>query len=402
MRQRPHRPRARAGHRGKAGLLVATLLLIAGCNAAPGDAATGPAGDAFYQPPSPMPAGGPGDVIWHRPTPYPGPVGTQADLVLYLSQNATGARTAVSGTVIVPTAPWAGEGPRPIIGVAPFALGLGDSCAASKAMGLLGDPLANEALNRGWAVAYTDLEGLGTPGTHTFMVGPSQGRALLDVVRAATRLPGLGLSPDAPVGLAGYSQGGAAAAWAGELRADYAPELRVGGVSAGGVPADLVAVTQRLQGTTAYWLVVAGAVGFDAAYPELHLDGFLTDTGRTEFAKARDLCLAPLALEFWNHRTSDYTTADPLADPAWRARLNESRAGQRSPGVPAQVWHGLSDATIPVAQAQQLARDWCARGTTVSFERGDGDHANGRTTYAGIYTSFLAGRFAGDIAPSTC
>ena len=38
------------------------------------------------------------------------------------------------------------------------------------------------------------MEGLGTPGQHTYEVGRSQGKAVLDVARAATRLSGTGLS----------------------------------------------------------------------------------------------------------------------------------------------------------------------------------------------------------------
>ncbi|UUU44488.1 lipase family protein [Streptomyces sp. NBC_00162] len=48
---------------------------------------------------------------------------------------------------------------------------------------------------RGWAVVVTDYEGLGTPGVHTYTVGPSAGHAMLDAARAATRLPETGLSP---------------------------------------------------------------------------------------------------------------------------------------------------------------------------------------------------------------
>ena len=57
-----------------------------------------------------------------------------------------------------------------------------------------------------------DYEGLGTAGVHTYMDRVSQGRATLDVIRAAQRLDGTGLSAGSPVGIMGYSQGGGAAA----------------------------------------------------------------------------------------------------------------------------------------------------------------------------------------------
>ena len=56
------------------------------------------------------------------------------------------------------------------------------------------------ALDRGWAVAVSDYEGLGTPGQHTYVVGRSEGRAVLDMARAAQRLPGTGLTTSTPVG----------------------------------------------------------------------------------------------------------------------------------------------------------------------------------------------------------
>jgi pimeloyl-ACP methyl ester carboxylesterase len=97
-------------------------------------------------------------------------------------------------------------------------------------------------IERGYAVALTDYQGLGTAGVHTYMNRVAQGRAVLDAVRAAQRLSGSGLSSLNPVGLVGYSQGGGASAAAAELAASYAPELKVKGAVAGAVPADLGAV----------------------------------------------------------------------------------------------------------------------------------------------------------------
>ncbi len=94
-------------------------------------------------------------------------------------------------------------------------------------------------LARGYSVAVTDYEGLGTPGSHTYMARASQAHAVLDVVRAAQRLGNPELVAGGPVALAGYSQGGGASAAAVELAAQYAPELNLKGAYAGAVPADL-------------------------------------------------------------------------------------------------------------------------------------------------------------------
>ncbi|WP_345029988.1 lipase family protein [Kutzneria kofuensis] len=91
--------------------------------------------------------------------------------------------------------------------------GLGDDCAPSyhlRTRHRSGDRLPRAGDAQGYAVALTDYEGLGTPGTHTYAVSRSEGHALLDVARAASKVDGAGISPTAPVGVFGYSQGGQA------------------------------------------------------------------------------------------------------------------------------------------------------------------------------------------------
>src|SRR5690606_19749524 len=124
--------------------------------------------------------------------------------------SATGAADIVSGTLLVPRSAYSG-GARPIVGYAVGTHGLGDQCAPSAAMARGAEAelaIIGLMLLKGWAVAVTDYEGLGTPGDHTYMVGASQGHAVLDSIRAAMRVPGAGLSESAPVVVMGYSQGG--------------------------------------------------------------------------------------------------------------------------------------------------------------------------------------------------
>src|SRR5262249_38673605 len=137
----------------------------------------------------------------------------------------------------------------------------------------------------------TDYEGLGTPGEHTYSVGRSEGHAVLDAARAALRLRGGGLAPDAKVAFWGYSQGGGAAVWAGELASSYAPELHTVGVVAGGVPADLTKVSVAVDGAAWAGAEFMAALGLDAAYPELTLDRYVRPAARAGLAKLRTSCL---------------------------------------------------------------------------------------------------------------
>ena len=75
------------------------------------------------------------------------------------------------------------------------------------------------------------IPGLGVPGIiHPYLIGISEGRAVLNSVRAARDLPDAGASNRFAVW--GHSQGGHASLYAGELAASYAPDLKLVGVAA--------------------------------------------------------------------------------------------------------------------------------------------------------------------------
>ena len=368
----------------------------------------GPSGDAFYTPPGDLSAYKPGDVIWYRPSVFttdlllklPEPV--SAWQVLYRSTSATGAAMAVSGTVLVPRGFYLGD--RPIVGWAPGTQGMGDSCAvASKGMtqgAYYEGGSIKDALSQGWAVAVTDYQGLGTPEAHTYVVGRAEGDALLDVVRAALRTPGTGLSASAKVGLYGYSQGGGAAAWAAQLQPTYAPELNVKGVAAGGVPSDLLAVKQMNDGGLFVGLVLYAALGLDAAYPELRLDSFLNAKGRAAVPLMRDSC--DFFSKAFTH-VSDYVSTDPLSTPAWQARMAEQALGESEPTAPIFLYHSVSDEVVPYAQAAALRDLWCRKGVKVHWANfWFTGHVLGLIQGWPAARDYLRGRFLGFPAPTSC
>lgn len=377
-----------------------------------------PGPNAFYTPPSPLPAGQPGDVIRSRASVYSlDPVGgvpvpgVWSQQVLYLSESALGDANAVSGTVLVPTAPWFGPGKRPLVSYAVGTRGVGDACAPSKTLSTGTDYeglFIQALLARGWAVAISDYEGLGTPGMHTYVVGQSEGRAVLDVARAAQRLAGSGLDASTPVAVMGYSQGGGAAAWAGELAPGYAPELNLKAVVAGGVPGDLLATADFVDGGPFVALELLAALGLDAAYPELDLGSYLNATGVTLAAEASDTCLTSFdgiqdVFSTVFASRSDFTHTDPLVTPAWQARLAENQLGSNAPEVPVFQFHAVLDEMVPFGQAADLRRDWCDQGANVTWSPlVVAEHVLGMVEGQPLAITFLANRFAGLPAFSNC
>ncbi|WP_211259819.1 lipase family protein [Streptomyces violens] len=334
-------------------------------------------------------------------TPMPG---VKATKVVYRSTNARGEANTVSGTVLVPAAPWLGK--RPVVGYAVGTHGLGDAFAPSQEMSNGTETEASMVsglLGRGWAVAVTDYEGLGTPGQHTYMVGPAMGHAVLDVLRAATRLPGGSLAADAPMAVWGYSQGGAAAAWAAQLHPSYAPELPLVGVAAGGVPADVLAVARHLDGGAFFGLAVAALIGLDAAHPELDLNGYLNDVGRQLLQDNKDDSLIGLVTGFALKNLADITTTNPLEAADWQDRFAHSRLGATAPSVPVLLYHGELDEIIPYGLGTALRDRYCAHGVPVQWQSFPAtDHITGVLLAAAPATDWLATRFHGRPPLTTC
>lgn len=331
------------------------------------------AGD-FYTPPSPLPSEQPGALVKQQPMVVPAALLATARRIMYVSEGARGEATAVTGTVLVPLAPWLGGGKRPLIGYAPGTQGLGDGCAPSKlmAVGLEYEEVTIAALVAlGYAVVLTDYQGLGTPEEHPYMNRASQAHAVLDAVRAAQALPAV---PDGgPVGLFGYSQGGGAVAAAAEVEASYAPELDVRGVAAGAPPADLTAVARSLDGSFAAAFLGYAVLGLEAAYPDqVRLDDHLNARGEQLADAIVRECVWESLPKYAFTRTSTLTedgrpVADYLDEEPFATLLAEQRIGPRAPQVPVFVGHSRLDDIVPFAQGRQMARDWCAGGAEVAF-----------------------------------
>ncbi|MGH3646913.1 MAG: lipase family protein [Micromonosporaceae bacterium] len=346
-------------------------------------------------------ASAPGDIVSARRINAPGFGYARVWQIQYLSTDTHGNSITVSGTVAVPASSYNGN--RPIVGYAPGTHGLGDQCAPSRHLEDGDDQeggLIHQYGWRGFAVAITDYEGLGTPGDHRYMVARSAGNVLLDIVRAAQRLTDAGLSKSAPVALVGYSQGGHAASWGAQLAGSYAPELNVKGVAAGGTPANLRQVADYNSGRPNFGLVLAAGIGMDAAYPSLELESYLNDAGRAGIEQLRNSCdFSPYA----NKTIDDYTTSNPLATPQWQSTLDAQNVGGVAPRMPVLLYHSTSDEIIPYRGARTLRTQWCGAGVKLSFWTFYFlEHAATAAWASPDVTSWVADRLAGKAAGSNC
>lgn len=206
----------------KRALLSLCSVLATFCVALPAQAAvpTGPAGNSFYSPAAAKLKGGAhGDPIWIRNGQSALSIDGASKVlnIVYKSQNLAGKTIPVSGTIWVPK----GTSPRggwPVISWGHGTTGSADICAPSK----ITDPTSGSYtsyvfpsfdawLKAGYAIEMTDYEGMGTPGVHPYLVGHSEGRGMIDIVKAAHKaVPAISAAWVA----SGHSQGGHAALFA--------------------------------------------------------------------------------------------------------------------------------------------------------------------------------------------
>lgn len=401
------RPLLRTGIVAVAAAMLASLTTAAGASAAEDL-------PAFYQAPDTLPAGD-GSVIRTEPIRYlldPAGVSDVAytsKRMLYTSRDRTGERHAVSGSVIVPKAAWKGPGTRPVIGYAVGTQGVGDTCAPSR---LFTEGIEYEGLfmagllKRGYALAVTDYEGLGTEGAHTYMDRVSQGQAVLDAVRAAQSQDWTGLSSSSPVGIYGYSQGGGAAASAAELAGSYAPELKVKGTVAGAVPADLSVLPGVLDGSLYAEFLWFAVTGLTDSY-DIDLQPYLNDRGKQFLADASDDCVFDLFNASFK-QSKDFTVdgstlGDLITREPFRTMIDDQRIGRIKPSAPVLLTHSVLDDIIPYRTGRQLAVDWCERGANVRLSTNASPlHVGGILNNATEVYGFLEARLAGKPAPSSC
>jgi acetyl esterase/lipase len=232
-------------------------------------------------------------------------------------------------------------------------------------------------------------------------VGASEGAAVLDLVRAARRLPtGAGRR----VLVAGHSQGGHAALFAGEMAAAYAPELRVLGIAPGAPVSDVRAFLAHASTRPALTgFVVMGALGYAVAYPELADAPVLTPAAATKANLALEACAGDVLLAFAADDPAEVFRAAPAGTPAWTRRLEENRAGMRPAGAPLLVWQGAADDLVPAALTADFVARVCPRGGAVDYREYPGaDHATVLAAARDDVLAFFAARVRGDRPASTC
>lgn len=386
-----------------------------------------PGGKAVYDAPDPLPPGKHGDLIWATEIKTDVP-GARAWKVLYRSTDIHDVAVPVSGMVIAPIGKAPADG-RPVVSWAHGTTGIARNCAPSMVDNPAKDasfyffPFSSDRFNSGvpalsqmiavgYVVVATDYNGLGTPGLHQYMIGPTAARNVLDAAVAAQYIPQA--SAGKQVVVLGWSQGGQAAVWAGQL-ADYVAGLtKVRGVAAlapvnaleqSKIAAQLVAAGKKLPGITSAETLMA-QYAMASTFPELQLSDVLTPFG-IDYIKdsAKCQCNHHMGASFaymqaWK---GPATRPDPQNKEAWLKRIEQMALGNVPAQVPIAVYQGDDDPEVFPAATEAYVKKACASGATISYNHYAGtDHARIPIDAQADFLKWVADRFAGKAAPSSC
>ncbi|MEU0538672.1 lipase family protein [Nocardia sp. NPDC005978] len=394
-------------------VLVALVAMVAAAVAMPLTHANVPFpdDDPFYAAPAGLGAADNGAVLNSRPISVFGlPLPVAGWQVQYRSTDSAGAAVADMATVLAPLLPWFGPGTRPLLSYQVAEDSLGTRCAPSYALRggrdfsivntLLDVPFLTEMLRRGWAIVVSDYEG---PQSR-FFDGVNSGRGVLDGVRAAKSFPPLGITDASPIGAWGYSGGAFATLWAMQQRASYAPDLWFAGVAAGGVPADIAAIAQRVNGQGQAGLAVLILVALARNDPGSGLYDALNQNGRDLLVREANACGADLVARYVNRQLDDYSdTPNLLWHPAFRTATLRQELGGNAPDVPLYLYHSVEDDVIPVEGFSGLVENYCTQGANLTaVHSGISGHNPAAVVESLGVLGYLSDRFAGIPATPGC
>ena len=278
-------------------------------------------------------------------------------------------------------------------------------------------------LAQGFTVIVPDTEGQRAD----FAAGPEYGKNTLDSIRAAFNASAVETASDANVALLGYSGGAIASEWAAELAPTYAPDVnaRLVGAAIGGVLVHPAHNLHYVENTYIWAGVMPMAlIGIARAF-EVDFTPYLTPRGMDLYRATQNASIVHVLAQrpYWRLKWTDlvipdYPTPESLA--LFVRLSNELIMGTGgTPTVPLFIGQGANgfpegtpgnkpgigrgDGVMIAGDVRTLARDYCARGTTVYYQQYD---LLSHTSAVGLWLmqaiDWVHDRFAGQTAPNNC
>jgi alpha-beta hydrolase superfamily lysophospholipase len=328
--------------------------------------------------------------------------------ILYTSRDLHNRPVAVSGLVLVPHAP-APSGGYPVIGWAHGTTGVARRCAPSLTPDTVTTTVAGaqKLVDAGYLVAATDYPGLGTSGTHPYLIGRSEAQAVLDSVQAVRDRPDW--HAGARFVLWGHSQGGHAALFASQYAARLAPGLQLAGTAVA-APATELSVLLRQDLTEPFGKVFGSMAltswsrlfpGADLARAVKRRDRPLTAIIAAGCIAARSqalVALPPVKLMSQDFVSMDLTTTQP-----WASIITDNTVAPEGIDGPLFIAQGTADRVIGPEVSREWARRMCRRNPMVTYHEYAGkDHLSVLSAAESDVLAWMEQRFTGSSPEPGC
>ena len=258
----------------------------------------------------------------------------------------------------------------------------------------------------GFTVTVPDYEGTSLD----WAAGQESGYGTLDAIRATESY--LRVSSSTKVGMVGYSGGSIATEWASELAPGYAPQLRIVGAAAGGVPVDLAHNLTYVNGDDDWSGVIPAVLLSLGQAFGVNITPYLSAYGEQVLSQVSGECIASFASAYPGLTIQQLLLpqySNPFDVPALVTILNHLIMGT-SGGTPAEPLlfgvgdsDGTGDGIMIDADVAALARQYCEQGVPVTFTVYPGlPHSDAAVPFEAQALSFLEGRFNSAPAPDGC
>lgn len=334
-----------------------------------------PSEDPWYDDPEDLASYAPGQIVRTREVQtrlvgIPFPVYTKQ--LLFRSNDVHDNPIVTATTVIVPGIPWQGS-TRPVLSFQEAIDSTDSSCNPSYTLqvGTMKESaLAVYWLMQGFALNVPDFDGkFNTFNTY------AEGKMVLDSLRAVKNDAGLGLA-DAGIALYGYSGGGSGSIRAAELRATYAPDVRLLGTAVGATPGSLTGIARYAVqaqpglagiGNFTMWL---GLVAFAREYPDVFRpEELLTEEGQQLLRDFQARCVITIAPSGIYRPLSAYFKPGKSmeTEPAIMRVLEDNSLGKHIPDTPILWWHGIWDEVVPPSTVLPTVNKYWESGADLRF-----------------------------------
>jgi pimeloyl-ACP methyl ester carboxylesterase len=348
--------------------------------------------DDFYVVPDPLPEGEPGELI--RTMAVSEGDGATTVRVMYHSRDAQDRDRAVTGTITHPDGP-APEGGWPVISTAHGTTGIAPVCAPSR-----GDGAAPGYGIEGVHVA-TDYIGLGPVGElHPYLSRLSEGRSVIDMVRAARNLPDTGAG-ERWIAIGG-SQGGHGAMAAAELAADHAPELELLGTVALAPGAVFDQTYGAIDAVVVEVITAIALYGAPSDHPDIDPADYFTPAALAAASEVMETaCLGDITSAMLPVRplfANDPATTEPFA-----SAMTANDVGFVDVDAPLFLTSGTADTTVVIDRVRDLFDRLCETGQQTELLVVEGaDHGTIGNQAAEQVTAFMQDRIDGAEADDSC